>query len=406
MDIDTDEVPKHALAIEVNAGQGPAPSSPASPMSLGGPDSPAHEEEETGNDEASDEEDLGSKNHPSALDLEFGNEYVAIDMQDLDDDEEDLAEQQGKLKLALLRLNCFLTTITDQDPPMFMNPLTRFMAVFLLLFQRLFTGGRGVAILISFFNILLASLGQQYRFPSTVKTLRKHTGLEALTGHVRRYAVCLSCYSIYGQSSGQTPTPQCCTFVRFPNHPVETRRQPCSTPLFQVNAYGVRAKQPIKEFPYNSVIKNLEVTFQRPGFEKQILQWKDRKNTTGALYDIYDGAMWTELKYPVAGTPPKPFAEYARSLHFTLNVDWFKPFKNSQYSCGALYLVINNLPRAERFKPENIILVGVMPGRSEPKLTEEMNHYLEPLVDELLILYNGVEISTFEQQLARSYEKP
>jgi hypothetical protein len=45
-----------------------------------------------------------------------------------------------------------------------------------------------------------------------------------------------------------------------------------------------------------------------------------------------------------------------------------------------------NLPRSERFKTENIILVGVIPGPSEPKLN--INTYLSPLVDELLILWN------------------
>lgn len=80
----------------------------------------------------------------------------------------------------------------------------------------------------------------------------------------------------------------------------------------------------------------------------------------------------------------------------TLNVDWFKPFQNASYSCGALYLAIANLPRSERFKPENIVLVGVMPGPTEPK-TAEMNHYLKSLVDELLELYTGIHIPTFKE---------
>jgi len=49
---------------------------------------------------------------------------------------------------------------------------------------------------------------------------------------------------------------------------------------------------------------------------------------------------------------------------------------------GVLYLVILNLPRAIRFKPENIIIAGIIPGPSEPK-SNEMNSYLRPLVKEL-----------------------
>lgn len=52
-----------------------------------------------------------------------------------------------------------------------------------------------------------------------------------------------------------------------------------------------------------------------------------------------------------------------------LNVDWFKPFKHTVYSVGVIYLVIQNLPRTVRFKPENIIIVGTIPGQNEPKLT-------------------------------------
>ena len=52
-----------------------------------------------------------------------------------------------------------------------------------------------------------------------------------------------------------------------------------------------------------------------------------------------------------------------------LNVDWFQPFKQrSSYSVG-IYFVIMNLPRSQRFKFENVILVGIIPSlESEPKL--------------------------------------
>lgn len=64
-----------------------------------------------------------------------------------------------------------------------------------------------------------------------------------------------------------------------------------------------------------------------------------------------------------------------------LNVDWFRPHKHSPGSVGVLYLVLLNLPRHERYKLENIIVVGILPGPSEPKLTA--NTFLEPPVREL-----------------------
>ena len=51
-----------------------------------------------------------------------------------------------------------------------------------------------------------------------------------------------------------------------------------------------------------------------------------------------------------------------------------------------------NFPRHLRYKKENMILVGIIPGRREPSL--HMNSYLEPVVSELLQLYKGVEMNT------------
>lgn len=51
-----------------------------------------------------------------------------------------------------------------------------------------------------------------------------------------------------------------------------------------------------------------------------------------------------------------------------MNLDWFQPFDNSQYSVGVIYGVICNLPRSERFKVSNIITLAVIPEPNEPKL--------------------------------------
>lgn len=60
---------------------------------------------------------------------------------------------------------------------------------------------------------------------------------------------------------------------------------------------------------------------------------------------------------------------------------------NTQHSEGAIYLTIMNLPRKERFLQENVILVGVIPGPSEP--SPNINTFLRPLVKELNQLWTG-----------------
>lgn len=73
-----------------------------------------------------------------------------------------------------------------------------------------------------------------------------------------------------------------------------------------------------------------------------------------------------------------------------INVDWFQPYKHINYSVGAIYIVILNLPRHLRYKRENVLLVGIMPGPCESK--HDINSYLTPLVNELLLFLDGVNI--------------
>lgn len=87
----------------------------------------------------------------------------------------------------------------------------------------------------------------------------------------------------------------------------------------------------------------------------------------------------------------KPYLAASRNYAIMRNVDWFQPFKHSVYSVGVFYMVLMNLPRAERFKPENVFLIGVIPGPHEPK--HNINSYLKPLVAELNVLWkDGISI--------------
>lgn len=75
-----------------------------------------------------------------------------------------------------------------------------------------------------------------------------------------------------------------------------------------------------------------------------------------------------------------------------INVDWFQPFKYSNYSIGAIYLIILNLPREERFKKKNMILVGlILDMKSEPPT----NSFIEPLVEELQGAWHGFSVKSY-----------
>ncbi|KAG1361776.1 hypothetical protein G6F61_014112 [Rhizopus arrhizus] len=72
----------------------------------------------------------------------------------------------------------------------------------------------------------------------------------------------------------------------------------------------------------------------------------------------------------------------------SLNVDWFQPSDGMHYSCGGVYLTINNLPRGSRMKVSNIILVGMIPGPGEPT-DDQLQNFLRPMIAELNTLYGG-----------------
>ena len=118
----------------------------------------------------------------------------------------------------------------------------------------------------------------------------------------------------------------------------------------------------------------------------------------GLLADVYDGNLWREFQ-TVNGTP---FLQKPRNYGFMLNFDFFQPMKHRKdYSVGVFYLAVLNLPRAERFRWENIIVLGIVPSLDkEPK---DLNQFLEPVVDELRALWKGVRLRSCLSRFALTF---
>ena len=178
------------------------------------------------------------------------------------------------------------------------------------------------------------------------------------------------------------------------------RRTACGEPLLKEVSLksGETKLYPFKVYCCNSVTENLKYFLQRPGFASKCELWRSRDIPEGYLADIFDGHISKEWQH----TSGKPFVAAPRNYAFMLNVDWFQPFKHSLYRVGALYMVLMNLPRTERFKPENVFLVGVIPGPHEPKLN--INTYLKPLVAELNALWeNGLSFKAQDTTTAQIF---
>ena len=273
--------------------------------------------------------------------------------------------------------------------------IVRWLLIFLCLWSSFCTlSDNALEILLSFLRAAFDSLGTilpvvagfAVLLPRSIHLLRKQLGLDK--DRFIKYVVCPKCHTLYVFDDcyellrGRRVSKKC-SFVQFPNHRQHFRRTKCDEPLLKEVSLrtGETKLYPRKVYCYNSVISNLRHFLQRPGFAQKCELWRGRDIPDGFLADIFDGRIWKEWQY-VDG---EPYLALPRNYAFMLNVDWFQPFKHSLYSVGALYMVLMNLPRSERFKPENVFLVGVIPGPHEPK--HNINSYLRPLVAELNSLW-------------------
>jgi len=226
-------------------------------------------------------------------------------------------------------------------------------------------------------------------FPTSLYLVKKYFGL--LSDEFDQYVICPKCGSLYAftecvetTATGELlPKLQICNHVAFREHPHMSRRQPCGHRLLkEVNTQKGKNYYPLKAYCYYSIRQSIAKILGRNDNLNRCEEWRRRSIPDGYLADIYEGAVWKEFMY----YDGKPFLAEPHNLGLMLNCDWFQPFQHSQYSVGVFYLVILNLPRTIRFKPENIIIAGIIPGPSEPSY-EEINSYLRPLVKELDLLW-------------------
>eukprot|EP00733_Pompholyxophrys_punicea_P000930 Pompholyxophrys_punicea_v1_NODE_375_length_2103_cov_7.343750.p1 type:complete len:228 gc:universal NODE_375_length_2103_cov_7.343750:1306-623(-) len=108
------------------------------------------------------------------------------------------------------------------------------------------------------------------------------------------------------------------------------------------------------------------------------------KSMDGKLRDIVDGRVWSSPEW-------SGYLSDSQNLALMLNFDFFSPFETrTRYSVGFLYLTVLNLKRQSRYKRENVIFLGVIPGPSEPKL--HINGYLQYLVEDLIELDKSIPV--------------
>lgn len=204
-----------------------------------------------------------------------------------------------------------------------------------------------------------------------------------------KFVVCPKCWELYKHEDAVETTDshqvtKRCTFIAYPNHSIRSRRFACNASLLktvELASTGRVKLYPHKIFCYRSLQSALQEFLLRPGFCQDCEHWRCRPTST-SYRDVYDGKMWKRFLDVGGSFLHSPFT-YA----LMLNVDWFQPYSHTVWSVGVIYLTIINLPRQKRYKRKNMILIGVIPGPSEP--IHDMNSLLQPLVTELKSFWLG-----------------
>ena len=131
--------------------------------------------------------------------------------------------------------------------------------------------------------------------------------------------------------------------LKFPiMHPHATRRSACNEVLMKMVKIGGKYKLiPRKVYMYQSVICSLKSLCKHKGFLEKCENWRYRQAKDDMMGDVYDGNLWKDLQT----IQNRPFLSLPNNLCLALNVDWFNPYKETQFSVGAIYLVVLNLPR-------------------------------------------------------------
>lgn len=253
--------------------------------------------------------------------------------------------------------------------------------------------------LIKFIKLVLDEIGGNNfgGFPDSLYLARKELGLK---DRFHIFVPCPKCHKLYRKQDVEnfqrygSPSVMNCCHVEFPNS-TRLRSRICNTPLSQIVNMNI---QPKLEFPFASIRQQLATLYNRSGFESSLRHWTNRSEFDNILTDIYDGKVWKNFKQTNDDNSPNFFRNEVADSHLglMLNLDWFQPYKSTIHSTGVIYASICNLPRDIRFKRENLLILGLLPGPDEVSL-HKINHYLAPMIDELETLWNGVTINrTFE----------
>ncbi|MBW0487646.1 hypothetical protein O181_027361, partial [Austropuccinia psidii MF-1] len=242
------------------------------------------------------------------------------------------------------------------------------------------------------------------QLPKDVRTMMKILNIEP---QLKELICCEKCYSLYEGAN----TSEYCTYQPFPKSTI------CNTPLFSIKTpfrsikgqeLGISSSSRYQSHnPYQvylpktiyytqDMLEWVKWLLGLPNIELKIYEWQQQLSTMPYVNDIQQAQAWKNLQWADC----QEGNENCLCLTFSLFIDCFNPRGNKQAgkqeSMGLLLLTCLNLPPKLRHKPAYSFVFGVIPGPNSPN-TITISNILKPLVDQLLVLKDGVKIPTFLQ---------
>ncbi|KAG8490950.1 hypothetical protein CXB51_014091 [Gossypium anomalum] len=145
-------------------------------------------------------------------------------------------------------------------------------------------------------------------------------------------------------------------------------------------------KKPVKVLRYFPLIPRLQRLFMSSKTAESMTWHNDQRADDGLLRHPADSLAWKSFdsKFP-------SFASDPRNVRLGLAADGFNPFKimSTSYSTWPVVLVPYNLPPWICMKQSSFILSMIIPGEKGPG--NDIDIYLQPLIEELKQLWSGVE---------------
>lgn len=150
-----------------------------------------------------------------------------------------------------------------------------------------------------------------------------------------------SCNALYKS----TDVAQTCTNVLF--------GKVCGTSLgyYKNLVRGKRKWIPYKTFQFIPPSSTLTKMFSSSKFNALLDRKREMMPASDVIQDVMDGRVWKKFE-------ESNFFTDKYHIGLMMSVDWFRPFKRSEYKVAAILLTVLNLPREERMKKKWTILAG------------------------------------------------